>query len=227
MAKRRLESESARLLRGPTAPLAASELQKLVKDAAASSNMEVRSERVLPASEREGLQEVPVEIVIAGSIRDTVGTLYRIEHAERLLAQSTSALRDAGPWFLVYPLYLRAILAVRRGSPDEAIGFVRQSLTRIRDLQDRFAFLPALIALAAAAVLKGDDAWGARILGARDDVAERTGITLVEPAVRDLRTHAEQEARARLGSERWARAYAEGRGLSIDALIRAIDRVVS
>jgi type II secretory pathway component PulM len=85
MAKRRLESESARLLRGPTAPLAASELQKLVKDAAASSNMEVRSERVLPASEREGLQEVPIEIVIAGSIRDTVGTLYRIEHAERLL----------------------------------------------------------------------------------------------------------------------------------------------
>ncbi len=46
--KRRLESESGRLLRGPTAPLAASELQKLVKDAAASSNMEVRSERVLP-----------------------------------------------------------------------------------------------------------------------------------------------------------------------------------
>ena len=42
---------------------------------------------------------------------------------ERLLDQSTSALRHAGPWFLVYPLYLRASLAVRRGSPDEAIGF--------------------------------------------------------------------------------------------------------
>ena len=84
-ARRRLESESARLLRGPTAPLAASELQKLVKEAAAGSNVEVRSERVLPASEREGLQEVPIEIVIAGSIRDTIGALYRIEHAERLL----------------------------------------------------------------------------------------------------------------------------------------------
>ena len=83
--KTQLESESARLLRGPTAPLAASELQKLVKDAAASSNMEVRSERVLTASDREGLQEVPIELVIAGSIRDTVATLYRIEHADRLL----------------------------------------------------------------------------------------------------------------------------------------------
>jgi type II secretory pathway component PulM len=81
--RRRLDSESARLLRGPTAPLAASELQRLVKEAAA--NVEVRSERVLTPSEREGLQEVPIEIVIAGSIRDTVAALYRIEHAERLL----------------------------------------------------------------------------------------------------------------------------------------------
>ena len=83
--KGQLDAESARLLQGPTAPLAASELQKLVKDAAARSNMEVRSERVLPASEREGLQEVPIEIMIAGNIRDTVAALYRIEHAERLL----------------------------------------------------------------------------------------------------------------------------------------------
>ena len=82
---RRLESESARLLRGPTAPLAASELQKLVKDVAASSNMEVRSERVLPATDREGLQEVPIEIIIAGSIRDTMTALYRLEHTDRLL----------------------------------------------------------------------------------------------------------------------------------------------
>jgi Tfp pilus assembly protein PilO len=82
---RRLESESARLLRGPTAPLAASELQKLVKDVAASSNMEVRSERVLPATEREGLQEVPIELIIAGSIRDTMTALYRLERTDRLL----------------------------------------------------------------------------------------------------------------------------------------------
>ena len=95
-AKTRLESESRRLLRGPTAPLAASELQKLVKDAAASSNMEVRSERVLPASAREGLQEVPIEIMIAGSIRDTLAALYRLEHAERLLMIKDLKIRAAG-----------------------------------------------------------------------------------------------------------------------------------
>ena len=36
-----------------------------------------------------------------------------------------------------------------------------------------------LVPLAAAAALKGDDAWAARILGARDAVAESTGATIV------------------------------------------------
>lgn len=82
----RLEMEARRLLRGPTAPLAASELQKLVKDLLAAGNVEVRSERVLPASEQHGLQEVPIELTIMGSIRDTVNALSRLERADRLLA---------------------------------------------------------------------------------------------------------------------------------------------
>jgi Tfp pilus assembly protein PilO len=82
----RLEMESRRFLRGPTAPLAASELQKLVKDLLAASNVEVRSERVLPASDQHGLQEVPIELTLLGSIRDTVTALSRLERTDRLLA---------------------------------------------------------------------------------------------------------------------------------------------
>ena len=52
--------------------------------------------------------------------------------AERLLDEATSVLRHAGPWFLSLALYVRAILAVRRGNADEAIALVRESLTRIR-----------------------------------------------------------------------------------------------
>jgi predicted ATPase len=193
----------------------------------ASGSLDVARDRF--AQSVEGFQALATPWGVGNALSGMASVVLATgdaEHAERLLDQSTAALRNAGPWFLLWPLYLRAILAVRRGSPDEAIGFVRQSLTRIRDLHDKVAFLAALIPLAAAAVLKGDDAWAARILGARDAVMERTGITLVEPPVRDLREHAEQEARARLGPERWARAYAEGRGLSIDALIQTIDRVV-
>ena len=97
------------------------------------------------------------------------------------------------------------------GDADEAIALVRESLTRIRELHDKFAFVYALVPLAAAAVLKGDDAWAARILGARDAVTERTGVTVVDKSVHDLREQAEREVRARLGPDRWARAYAAGR----------------
>ena len=96
-ATRRLESESARLLSGPTAPLAASELQKLIKDMATGTNVEVRSERVLPVAERDGIQEVPIEMTITGSIRDTVAVLSRIERADRLLALKDLKIRVVAP----------------------------------------------------------------------------------------------------------------------------------
>ena len=143
--------------------------------------------------------------------------------AERLLDEATPVLRRAGPWFLTWALYLRAILAVRRGKADEAIALVRESLTCIRDLQDKYAFAYTLVPLAAAALLKGDDAWAARILGARDAVSERTGARLVLKLVHDLQEEAEQEVRTRLGPERWAQAYAAGRAGSVDSLLKEID----
>jgi tetratricopeptide (TPR) repeat protein len=146
--------------------------------------------------------------------------------AERLLDEATAVLRHAGPWFRSLALYLRALLAVRRGRPDEAIAFVRESLIRIRQLHDKFSFVYALVPLATAAVLKGDDAWAARILGARDAVTESTGATVVDQSVHDLREQAEREARTRLGPDRWALAYAAGRTTSIDSLLKDIDNVV-
>jgi predicted ATPase/DNA-binding XRE family transcriptional regulator len=146
--------------------------------------------------------------------------------AEQLADEATSVLRQAGPWFLTWALYVRAILAVRRGEPLEAITLMRESLTRIRELNDKFAFVYALVPLAAAAVLKGDDGWVARILGARDAVTERTGVTVSDKSVQDLRDQAEREARARLGPDLWAVAYTAGRTSSIDALLKDIDGVL-
>ncbi|HKW02631.1 MAG TPA: helix-turn-helix domain-containing protein [Vicinamibacterales bacterium] len=146
--------------------------------------------------------------------------------AERLVDDATSSLQHAGPWFLHLGLYVRAILAVRRGKPDEAIAVMRESLTYVRELQDKFAFVYALVPLAAAAVLRGDVAWGARILGVRDAISERTGTTVVDKSVHDLRDRAESDVRAHLGRDRWDRAYAAGRVASIDSLIEDIDRTV-
>src|SRR5262252_6148989 len=137
--------------------------------------------------------------------------------AEPLLAEATSVLQNAGPWFLMPVLYVRAIRAVRRGDADEGLALLHENLNRIRDLHDKFAFVYALIPLAVVATLKGDDARAARILGARDAVIERTGLSIVDTPVHDLREQAERTARARLGADRWNRAYAAGRMLSIDS----------
>lgn len=144
--------------------------------------------------------------------------------SDRLLDDASASLQAAGPWFLTLSLYVRAVLAVRRGSLDEAVGFVHDCLTRVRALHDRFAFVYALVPLAAVAVMRGDDAWAARILGIRDAVSERSGATVVDKSVHDLTARTAQEVRARLGDDRWAQAYSLGRRTSIDALLEEIDR---
>ena len=148
------------------------------------------------------------------------------DQAERLLDEATIVLRQSGPWYLIWALYWRAVLAVRRGNPDAAIATVRESLTHIRELQGKSAFVHAMVPLAAAAALKGDDAWAARILGARDAVTDRTGAKVVDISVRELQEHAERDARARLGEQRWARAYEAGRSATIDALLKDIDKAL-
>jgi hypothetical protein len=143
--------------------------------------------------------------------------------AERLLEEATVVLQDAGPWFLSPVRCFRAVLAVQRGDADAAIGLMHESLVQIRELQDKYAFVYALLPLAAAAILKGDDRWAAGILGARDAVVERTGVTVAVGLVSEFQEWAEREARARLGGDEWARAYAAGHSVSIDSLLTDVE----
>jgi type II secretory pathway component PulM len=91
-----------RLLPGDKAPLAASELQKLVKSTAQDTGIEVRSERILAVTERGGYTEVPVEVTLSGPIRGIVTFLQRLEAVPvqvslqdlKLRVVSVSAPRD-------------------------------------------------------------------------------------------------------------------------------------
>ena len=162
-------------------------------------------------------------IGMSGVFIDTGGA----DRAEQLLNEATLTLHEGAPWFLARALLVRAILAVRRGAANEALVLVRESLTHIRDLHDKYAFVHAAVPLAAAAALKGNHAWAARILGARNIVAERTGVRIVIKPAQVLSEEVEREVRERLGPERWNRAYAAGRQASIDALLNDIERVLS
>jgi len=80
-----LEAVAPRWLKGPTPPLAASELQTLVKSLAEQAGAEMRSERILPLVERGGLQEVPIEITVASGLREVIRLLYDLEHTTKIL----------------------------------------------------------------------------------------------------------------------------------------------
>jgi predicted ATPase/DNA-binding XRE family transcriptional regulator len=146
--------------------------------------------------------------------------------AEQLLDEAASVLHHSGPWFLALVSFRRATLSVLRGNADEAILSARESLALFRQLKDTFAVVYALIPLAAATALKGDDLLTARILGARDAVTERTGATVVDKSLHALGEEAERTVRARLTPDRWTRAYAAGRSTSIDALMKDVIGVV-
>jgi predicted ATPase/DNA-binding XRE family transcriptional regulator len=146
-----------------------------------------------------------------------------VTEAERLLQEATSVLRGAGPWFLTPVLCFRAVLAVTRGEADQAILFMKESLTYIRELHDRFSFVHALLPLAAAAMLKGDDEWAARLLGASDAVSSSSGARVAVAVVQDLKRRTEPLVRERLGETRWQRAYTAGATASIDSLLDEID----
>jgi type II secretory pathway component PulM len=84
-ANARVEQLNARLLTAAAPAVAASELQKLVKDMAAEARTEIRSERILPPEERSELLEIPVEIAVSAEIRQLVDLLARVEAAQKLL----------------------------------------------------------------------------------------------------------------------------------------------
>ena len=144
--------------------------------------------------------------------------------AERLITESDTVLQAAGTWFLSLGYYLRVLLTLERGSPDEVIQLMRQSLTRVQQVQDRFAVVYGLVPLAAAAARKGQFAWAAKILGVREGLVEITGSTVVDPTMRDAREETERAGRAGLGPDRWAEAFAAGRKSSLAALLADINQ---
>jgi len=84
-AMKRFDKLSEGFLTASTPAVAASELQKIVKDMAAQARTEVRSERILPPADRGELLEIPVEIAVACEIRQLVDLLARLDSAPKLL----------------------------------------------------------------------------------------------------------------------------------------------
>ncbi len=92
-----VDTASSGFLAGPTAPLAASELQKLVKEMALAAEVDVRSERVMAPVDLKGVLEIPIELTVACTVRQVVALLTRIEQTPRLLRVTDLKIRVAAP----------------------------------------------------------------------------------------------------------------------------------
>lgn len=142
-----------------------------------------------------------------------------LERATDILTEALVATRQAGDRDLIATsLANLASVALRRRDVAQAETLGREALALYRDLGDPRRCAVGLEGLAGSAGLAGDGERAARLLGASSALREALGT----PAASHERDEAEMmvaEARAALGEERWAEAFAAGAALPTDAAI--------
>ena len=89
----KIDTMAGRFFTATTPAVAASELQKLVKDTAGQVRTEVRSERIMAPVDRGEILEIPIEIMVSGEIRQIVDLLARLEADTKLLSVQDLKLR--------------------------------------------------------------------------------------------------------------------------------------
>jgi predicted ATPase/DNA-binding CsgD family transcriptional regulator len=136
-----------------------------------------------------------------------------------LLEEGLAPVRDRGDtWSSAFGLDVRGRLAWLQGDLPRAIRLQQESLLLRREMDDRLRVASCLDVLAWVAHAEGRAASAARWFGAAEAMRERSG------AVSSVIWRAEHErnvaaARASLGEEAFAAAWAAGRALSVDAAI--------
>jgi hypothetical protein len=132
------------------------------------------------------------------------------------------------PHSLAGDLSLWAAIRQRQGDLPQTFRLLREAFTVLRDLGERgwplTSFAPwALLDLAGALAAAGRGEQAARFLGAGTALHATTGFAtpIIEQAGIEA---AVTPARAALGEERWAVAFAAGQALTLDeAIAEALD----
>jgi Tfp pilus assembly protein PilO len=109
-ARAELAKFEERLLPGSKPPVAAAELQKTLKEMAASLTVEIRSERPLPPVEMNMYLGIPVEISFVSSTAKLRDLLFKIENSPLLLTVSDMKINVTN---MANPTDIYAFLVVR------------------------------------------------------------------------------------------------------------------
>jgi len=81
------------LLPGATPPLAAADLQTLLKQFSDRSGLKIQSEKILPHVKRDFYLEIPVQIVANGDIRNLKEFLVAVDSSKLFMAVQNVSLR--------------------------------------------------------------------------------------------------------------------------------------
>jgi hypothetical protein len=81
------------LLPGATPPLAAADLQTLLKQFSDQAGLKIQSEKILPHVKRDSYLEIPVQIVANGEIRNLKDFLVAVDSSKVFMAVQDLSLR--------------------------------------------------------------------------------------------------------------------------------------
>jgi predicted ATPase/DNA-binding XRE family transcriptional regulator len=139
-----------------------------------------------------------------------------LDRAELLLEEADGRVERAGiPWLRVLWLNIAAALDLSRGQHDRTVPRLVRALALSHELGDAPATLYALATLGVDAALRGRPGEAARLLGAADAHATRSGQRINDPMTTALVRQQRASAEEALGSAAFARAFAEGASLTV------------
>jgi ATP/maltotriose-dependent transcriptional regulator MalT len=112
------------------------------------------------------------------------------------------------------------LVAHQRGDTRGAMAFYRETLTLCRDLRIPWTVADCLAGVVQLVAVSGAAAQAARLIGATEAIRDLAGVTL-QGYVQAFCDEASTLVRRQMGDEDFARAYEEGRKMSLDADIAA------
>jgi predicted ATPase/class 3 adenylate cyclase len=118
-------------------------------------------------------------------------------------------------------LGMLAQVVALQGDLVQARALYQESLALLRESSNKQEILFSLEGLAAVMAAQGEPGWAARLWGAAEALCEATGAPLA-PVFRADYEQAVAAARAQLGEEAFARAWAEGRAMPLEQVIDGV-----
>jgi predicted ATPase len=156
-------------------------------------------------------------------IRDCFGL------AMELLDEGEALARERDDAFtLAVNLNTQATITQLRGDDPRTAELLQESVGLLAALRDTWSLLYGVLGLAGVAGRRGSPERAARLFGAAEAIREKTGAVPAFPATQALYERDLESVRARLGSEAFASAWAEGRAMrpeeaAAEAIASAID----